>query len=177
MLSSLHPSCTEGRTSFMVVPAGCLRHRASLADAVGQHSASPLASAAQHARNAGRGSQRHPVGQGKEQVPGRPRGADPGLTTPSHGESLQHEALRCRVVSTPTLEDTWAYVSVPMEVLGGQSCLTLCNAMECSSPGSPVHGILQIRILECVAMPFYRRSSQPRDRTQLSHIAGRFFTV
>ena len=40
-----------------------------------------------------------------------------------------------------------------------------------------VHGILQARILEWVAIPFSRGSSQPRDRTQVSHIAGRFFTT
>ena len=40
----------------------------------------------------------------------------------------------------------------------------------------PVHGIPQARILEWVAFPFSRGSSQPRDRTQVSHIAGRFFT-
>ena len=39
-----------------------------------------------------------------------------------------------------------------------------------------VHEILQARILEWVAFPFSRGSSQPRDRTQVSHIAGRFFT-
>ena len=39
-----------------------------------------------------------------------------------------------------------------------------------------VHGILQARILEWVAFPFSRESSQPRDRTQVSHIVGRFFT-
>ena len=38
------------------------------------------------------------------------------------------------------------------------------------------HGILQARILEWVAIPFSRRSSQPRDQTQVSHMAGRFFT-
>ena len=43
--------------------------------------------------------------------------------------------------------------------------------------GSSVHGILQARILEWVAIPFSRRSSQPRDRTQIFHIAGRFFTI
>ena len=52
-----------------------------------------------------------------------------------------------------------------------QSCLTLCNLMECI-----VHGILQARILEWVAFPFSRGSSQPRDRTQVSHIADGFFT-
>ena len=44
-----------------------------------------------------------------------------------------------------------------------QSCLTLCDPMDCSIPGSSVHKILQARILEWVAIPFSRRSSQPRD--------------
>ena len=57
------------------------------------------------------------------------------------------------------------------------SCPTLCNCMDCSPPGSSVHGILQARILEWVAMPSSRESSQVRDRTQVSGIAGRFFTV
>ena len=48
--------------------------------------------------------------------------------------------------------------------------------MDCSSPGSSIVGILQARILEWVAMPFSRVSSQPKDRTQVSFIAGRFFT-
>ena len=42
--------------------------------------------------------------------------------------------------------------------------------------GYTVHGILQARILEWVAFPFSRESAQPRDRTQVSHIAGGFFT-
>ena len=56
-----------------------------------------------------------------------------------------------------------------------QSCLTVCNPMNHSLPGSSVHGILQSRILEWVAMPFSRGSSGPRDWIQVSHIAGRFF--
>ena len=52
-----------------------------------------------------------------------------------------------------------------------QSCLTLCDLMDYT-----VHGILQARILEWVAFPFSRGSSHPRDWTQVSHIAGRFFT-
>ena len=52
-----------------------------------------------------------------------------------------------------------------------QLCLTLCGPMDYT-----VHGILQARILEWVAVPFSRGSSQPRDRTQVSHIAGGFFT-
>ena len=46
-----------------------------------------------------------------------------------------------------------------------QSCLTLCNPVDCSLPGSSIHGILQARILEWVAISFSRGSSQPRDRT------------
>ena len=46
-------------------------------------------------------------------------------------------------------------------------CQTLCDLMDCSSPGSSVHEISQARILEWVAIPFSRRSSQPRDRTQV----------
>ena len=49
--------------------------------------------------------------------------------------------------------------------------------MVCSLPGSSVHGILQARILEWVAIPFSRGSSWPRDRTRVSRIAGRFFTI
>ena len=52
-----------------------------------------------------------------------------------------------------------------------QSCLTLCDLMD-----HTVHGIIQARILEWVAFPFSRRSSQPRDWTQVSHTAGGFFT-
>ena len=44
-------------------------------------------------------------------------------------------------------------------------------------PGSSVHGIFQARILESIAMPFSRGSSQPRDQTWVSHITGRFFTI
>ena len=49
-----------------------------------------------------------------------------------------------------------------------QSCLTLCNPMDYSPPGSSVHGILQARILECTAMPFSRESSWPKDQAWIS---------
>ena len=58
-----------------------------------------------------------------------------------------------------------------------QSCLTLCDPVDCSPPGSSVHGILQTRILEWVAISFSRGSSQPRDWTQVSRIAGRRFNL
>ena len=54
-----------------------------------------------------------------------------------------------------------------------QSCLTLCDSMDCSPPGSSVHGILQARVPEWVAILFSRGSSRPRVGTQVSHIAGR----
>ena len=52
-----------------------------------------------------------------------------------------------------------------------QSCLTLCNPMDCSPPGSSVHGILQARILKWVALPSSMGSSRPGDRTCVSHIS------
>ena len=58
-----------------------------------------------------------------------------------------------------------------------QSCPTLCNPMDCSLPGSSVHGIFQARIQEWVAISFSRGSSQLRDQTQVSCIVGRHFTV
>ena len=54
---------------------------------------------------------------------------------------------------------------------------TLCNPMDCSLPDFSFHKILQARILEWVAVPFSRRFSQPRDRTQFSCIAGEFFPI
>ena len=63
-------------------------------------------------------------------------------------------------------------------VLITQSCLTwLCDPMDCSPPGSSVRGILQARILEQIAIPFSRGSSQPRDQIQVFWVAGRFFTI
>ena len=61
--------------------------------------------------------------------------------------------------------------------LVAQLCLILCDPIACSSPGSSVHGILQARILEWVAIPSSRKSFQPRNQTQVSCIAGEFFTV
>ena len=58
-----------------------------------------------------------------------------------------------------------------------QSCPTLGNPMDSNLLGSSVHGILQARIREWVAISFSRGFSQPRDRTSVSHIAGRRFTV
>ena len=57
-------------------------------------------------------------------------------------------------------------------VFVAQLCLTLCDSMDYSLPGSSVHGILQARVLEWAAISFSRGSSQPRDQTRVSPIPG-----
>ena len=63
------------------------------------------------------------------------------------------------------------------ESLVTQSCPTLCDPMDCSLPGSSVHGVFQARVLEWGAIFFSKGSSQPRDQTQVSSIVDRWFTV
>ena len=63
------------------------------------------------------------------------------------------------------------------KVLVAQSCPIFCDLMDCSLPGSSLHGILQARILEWVAIPFSKESFWPRGQTWVSCIRGRFFTV
>ena len=58
-----------------------------------------------------------------------------------------------------------------------QSCLTLCDPVDCSPPGSSIHGFSQARILEWVAISFSRGSSWPRNQTHISLIAGRCFNL
>ena len=67
----------------------------------------------------------------------------------------------------------WGHVYV----LVIQSCPTLCDCLDCSPPCFSVHGILQARILEWIAIPFSRGSSWPRNGTPASCIKGRFFTA
>ena len=62
-------------------------------------------------------------------------------------------------------------------VLVAQSRPTLCDPTDCSPPVSSVQGILQARILEWIAIPFSRGSSQPMDQTLVSCIAGKLFTI
>ena len=67
-------------------------------------------------------------------------------------------------------------LSCLVKVLFAQLCLILCDPIDCSPPGSSVHGILQARILEWVAISFSRGSSRPGVQPQVFCIAGRFFT-
>ena len=66
---------------------------------------------------------------------------------------------------------------IKVKVKVAQSCPTPWNPMACSPVGFSVHGILQVEIEEWIAVPSSRGSSQPRDQTQASCIAGRFFTL
>ena len=69
------------------------------------------------------------------------------------------------------------FVCVYMCVLVAQLCLILCHPINCSPPDFSVHGILQARILEWIAILLSRGTSQPRDWTLVSCFTGRFFTV
>ena len=92
--------------------------------------------------------------------------------------SLEH-SLFLPGAWSPCLGSPWRYLGKKCEVKWSevaQLCPTLCDPMDCSLPGS-IHGIFQARILEWVAISFSTVSSWPRDRTQVSHIAGRCFTV
>ena len=68
-------------------------------------------------------------------------------------------------------------IHLKVKVLVTQSCLILCDPLDCSLTVSSVHGILQARILEWVAIPFSKESSQSRDQTCASRTVGRFFTT
>ena len=68
---------------------------------------------------------------------------------------------------------------VENKVLVTQSCPTLCDPMNCVAcpTGSSVHGIFQVRILEWVVIPFFRRSSRSRDQIRVFHTGDRLFTI
>ena len=67
------------------------------------------------------------------------------------------------------------FKNVESESEVAQSCPTLCDPIDCSLPGSSVHGIFQARVQEWIAISFSRGSSQPRARTRVSHIVDRCF--
>ena len=79
------------------------------------------------------------------------------------------------IMGTPS---SWPHLNLIISPSESRSvCLTPCDPMDCSPPGFSFHEIIQARILEWVASPFARGSSQPRDQTQVFRIAGRFFTI
>ena len=104
-----------------------------------------------------------------------------GLTFPSPGYLRNPEIellVSCIAVRRFTI---WATREAKMisesESEVAQSCLTLCDAVDCSLPGSFVHGILQARILERVAISFSMGYSRSGDQTRVSSIAGRRFNL
>ena len=84
---------------------------------------------------------------------------------------------QCLFQNEGTLRAQVSVVQCESESEVTQSCLTLCDPMDYSPPGLSIRGIFQARVLEWVAISFYRGSSWPRDWTQVSHIAGRCFTI
>ena len=70
-------------------------------------------------------------------------------------------ALECKLHEIRESRASWKWKSL--------GCVWLCNPMDCNSPGSSIHGILQAGILEGVAIPSSRGSFQPRDQTRLVH--------
>ena len=80
--------------------------------------------------------------------------------------NMCHDSLCCTAETNTASESNYGAGAKSLP-----SRLTLCNAMDCSPPGSSVHGILQARILEWVAMPSSRGSSQPWDRTCTSYVS------
>ena len=107
----------------------------------------------------------------------------PGVLQSTGSQRVRHDwaiELNCQshtgqgicLSSPPVYHDL-----MKVKVSVAQSCPTLYNFMDCSPPGSSVHGILQARTLAWVATPFSRGFSWPSDRTWVSLIAGRFFTV
>ena len=95
------------------------------------------------------------------------------MMEPYHNLILEHYLL-CPKEILCLLPATMLFLILSFNVVKVKvalSCQTLCDSMD-----HTVHGILQARILDWVAFPFSRGSSQPRDRTQVSCIAGGFFT-
>ena len=98
-----------------------------------------------------------------------------GLTFPP-SEDLPDPGIELGPPTSPAWAG-WFFVTgrPAMKVLVTQSCPTLCDPMDCSPP--EFYGILQAGILKWITIPFSRGSSPPRDQTQASCIAGRFFTI
>ena len=81
----------------------------------------------------------------------------------------------CNGLITPS--GVVCYTAMAQKKVKVKSCPTICDPMNCSPPGSSIHGTVQARILEWVAISFSRGSSWPRDRTLVSRIGGRCFNL
>ena len=96
---------------------------------------------------------------------------------------IKFEIRRHNASSFVLSQDCFGYLGSFVRVhvcMHVQSCLTLCDSMDCSLPGSFIHGIFQVRILEHVSISHSRGSSRPRDQTHIfcsPALAGRFFTT
>ena len=86
-----------------------------------------------------------------------------------------HQDIKAEVIRT--IGKKWQNRKLEKGSVCAQSCLTLWDPMDCSLPGSSVHGILQGRILEGIAISSSRGSSQHRDHTWVSCMIGKFFTA
>ena len=93
------------------------------------------------------------------------------LTNKWMEEYDKRQLLRLQAWVQNTTPMTQQFHSCVCSAKSLQLCQTLCNPMNHSPPGSSVHGILQARILEWIAKPSSRRSSQPRDRTHVSYVS------
>ena len=90
---------------------------------------------------------------------------------------LEWGAIKFSMLSKGLFPSLFLSVATCMPAQSLQSSLTLCNRMDCSPPGSSVHGVLQARILEWVAMPSSRGIFMIQRLNPVSYIAGGFFTV
>ena len=86
-----------------------------------------------------------------------------------------HLILYCPLLLWPSIFSS--IVSVLWLIVSHSVMSNSLSSQDCSPPGSSVHGIIQTRKLEWVAIPFSRETSQPRDWTQVSYTAGKFFTI
>ena len=95
------------------------------------------------------------------------------LTPEGRGKDVleKEKGIGLQRVKAPNILLKW------LKVLAAQSCLTLCDPMDCSSSDSSVHGILQARILEWATIPFSRGFWQTKDWIWAFHTAGRFFII
>ena len=115
-------------------------------------------------------------GGGGPPEPGSRRGSQKGVEARPCAGFLRSSGLMASVyLGGGKLVDTKRRNHPASESVSAQSCLTVCDTMECIPPGSSVHGILQARILQWVAIPFSRASPRPWDQTQVSCTAGEFF--